>query len=54
MFFRKKRVMIMIQKTQAKVVLRGMPVRPDAPPTAWILRMQMRMISPMPSVAMAR
>ena len=52
--FDEKRIAIMIQKARGKVVRRGIPIRPDAPPTYSMLRMQMRMISPRPKVAIVK
>ena len=53
-FLMKNSVNSMMKKTQANVVWCGMPLKPAAPPTYWMFMMTMRMISPRPSVAMAR
>ena len=53
-FFKTNKVTTMQKNSQGKVVSRGIPDIPDAPPTCCIFKMQMRIISPMPSVAMAK
>ena len=47
-------VMTAIAKIQKKLVMGMASVKPVAPPTAGMFRMMTRMISPKPSVTMAR
>ncbi|MNC73724.1 hypothetical protein D3C75_1249770 [compost metagenome] len=42
------------RNSMVHVVLAGMPLSPDAPPTYSVLSMMMRIISPKPRVAIAR
>ncbi|MNL76627.1 hypothetical protein D3C87_2026230 [compost metagenome] len=47
-------VMTVKKNTHPQVVLAGMPLKPDAPPTYSVFSKAIRIISPRPRVAMAR